>query len=164
MNSAHIRQGRYHWKDGVHLPVKAQDFGEWVMSLPDQQPLTIIEAARDPQSVAHALFNWSDEEAAREHRLSVARRLYGCLVVEAVTYQRDKPQVFQVRAIVRGGRDEPYEPIANVMSQPAKRAYMLANCLRELQAIKREYATLSELAVVFAAIDEVTKTKRRKRR
>jgi hypothetical protein len=157
---AHIRQGRYQWKDGVHLPVNAQDFGDWVMSLPDQQPQTIVKAARDVRSVGHKLFNWDDAAAAHEQRLVVARRLYGCLVVEAVTYRRDKPHVYQVRAIVRGGRSEPYEPIAEVMGQPAKRDYMLAQCLRELTALRREYATLSELAVVFSAIDKVAKRKR----
>jgi hypothetical protein len=164
MNKAHIRQGRYHWKAGVHLPVKAQDFGDWVMSLPDQQPATIVDAARDPRAVAHSLFNWDDVQAAHQHRLSIARRLYGCLVVEAVTYQRDKPKVYHVRAIVRGGRDEPYEPIANVMSEPAKRDYMLAQCLVELQRLRREYAALSELAVVFAAIDSATKTTTKRKR
>jgi hypothetical protein len=154
---AHIRQGRYQWKDGVHLPVNAQEFGDWVMSLPNQQPSTIVQAARERTSVAHALFNWNDAAAAHEHRLSVARRLYGCLVVEAVTYRRDKPHVYQVRAIVRGGRDEPYQPVAEVMSQPEKREYMLAQCVRELTALRREYAALSELAIVFSAIDKVAR-------
>lgn len=156
----HIRAGRYQWKDGVHLPVAAQEFGDWVMSLPDQQPETIVRAARDPRSVGHRLFEWNDAAAAHEQRLIVARKLYGCLVVEAVTYKRDKPHVYQVRAIVRGGRDEPYEPIADVMSQPAKREYMLAQALRELQAVRREYSALSELAVVFSAIDSVSKRRR----
>lgn len=156
---AHIREGKYHWKDGTHLPVKAQDFGEWVMSLPDQQPETIVKAARDSKSVAHRLFQWNDAVAAHEQRLIVARRLYGSLVVEAVVYKRDTPHVYQVKAIVRGGRNEPYEPVASVMSQPQKRDFLLAQCLRELKAIRSEYAALSELAVVFAAIDKVTKRK-----
>jgi hypothetical protein len=160
MKKAHIREGRFHWKEGVHLPVKAQDFGEWVMSLPDQQPETIVRAARDRKTVGHRLFDWDDASAAHEQRLIVARRLYGCLVVEAVTYKRDKPHVYQVRAIVRGGRDAPYEPIAEVMSQPQKRDYLLAQCLRELKTIRSEYASLSELAIVFAAIDTVVRRKR----
>lgn len=159
-NRSHIKAGKYHWKAGVRLPVKAQEFGDWVMSLPDQEPHTIVEAARNPKAVAHALFNWDDKAAALENRLSVARRLYGCLVVEAIVYKRDKPVVHQVKAFVRGGRNEPYEPMAEVLSDPGKRDYLLSRCLAELTALRREYASLSELAIVFAAIDKVSKRKR----
>lgn len=100
------------------------------------------------------------ESAAMEYWLVIARRLHGSLVVEAVTYKRDKPHVYQVRALVRGGRDEPYEPIANVLTDPEKRNYMLAKCLRELTTLRREFSTLSELSLVFAAIDRVARKKR----
>lgn len=159
-----IRSGKYLWKDGVHLPVDAQVFGEWVMGLPDQQPDTIVAAARKRGSPAHSLFQWNDAAAAHEQRLIVARRLYGSLVVEAVVYKRDRPEVFQVKALVRGSREGPYEPVAEVMSNRSKRDYLLAQCLRELKAIRREYSTLSELAIVFAAIDEVAPVAKKRKR
>lgn len=164
-NKPHIREGKYFWKDGVNIPVSAQAYGEWEMSLPDQQPSTIVEAARkDKNCVAHKLFPWDLEKAALEHWLTIARKLHGSLVVEAVVYKRDKPFTYQVKALVRGGRDGPYEPIAHVMRNAEKRDYLLAQCMRELSSIRREYATLSELAVVFAAIDDVEVVVKRKRK
>ncbi len=130
-------------------------------SVTRQVTAAIVEAARkNKKCVAHQLFPWELESAAMEYWLVIARRLHGSLVVEAVTYRRDKPHVYQVRALVRGGRDEPYEPVAMVMSDPQKRDYLLAKCLRELTALRREYATLSELALVFSAIDRVVRRKR----
>lgn len=158
-----IAGNRYAWRDGVHLPVAAQDFGEWVMTLPDREPATIVRHARDMGSVAHRLFNWDDESAAHEQRLIVARKLYGCLVVDAVIYRDNKPVTIQVAAIVKGGRDEPYEPIAKVMGNSEKRRYRLAKCLRELTIVRREYAALSELAVVFAEIDAASQRHQRGR-
>lgn len=157
MNRSHIEAGKYHWRTGVHLPVSAQQFGEWVSSLPDQQPPTIVAHARDPKCFAHRLFNWNDREAAHEQRLMVARRLYGLLVVEAVVYKNDKPHVYQLRAIVKGGPDEPYEPIAKVLAQPDKRSYRLAQALKELSRVRQEYSALNELALVFSEIDNARK-------
>lgn len=153
---------KYAWRPGKHFAVDAQQFGEFVESLPDKRPESIVDAARNPKSVAHPLFEWNDSRAAQEFRLVQARSLYGSLEVDVIIYSRDKPVVHRVRAIVNSGRRE-YDPIEVAFSTPEKRDYILAEALRQLRALKRRYSSLSELAVVFTAFDQVEKRVQRKR-
>lgn len=70
----------------------------------------------------------------------------------------DKEPV-NVRALVSLTTDRKHEggyrPIVNVMSDTEKRETLLEDARRDLATFKKKYAVLSELAPVFAAIDQV---------
>lgn len=52
-------------------------------------PVSVVDAARDPTSPMHQFFEWDDTEAARQHRLGQARQLIRRVKVEVTV--RDVP-------------------------------------------------------------------------
>jgi len=145
----------YRWKAGRYYPVSAQSFGAWLETLPDRRPETIVKAAANKRCVAHPLFEWRADRAAQEYRLLQARLLHACLEIDVVIYRRDKPETLSVAATVRTSRSGDYDAVEVAMSDSDKRDFVLAQAMAQLQHFKRRYARLSELAVVFAAIEKV---------
>lgn len=154
---------RYSWSTPSRFAaVEAGVLGRWLEHLPSRDPATFVEAARDPESPGHALFEWNDSAAAREHRLVQARVILANLMVDVVVIRRSKPETLRVRAIHRTSRSGQYDDFEDAFSEPVKRDYILSQALAQLSALKRRYAALSELAVVFAAFDRVERKHRRR--
>lgn len=151
---------KYSWKAGRHPAVSAQKVGQWLETLPDRRPETIIQAARARKSPVHVFF-WSldEKQAAMEHRLLLARlMLASLLTVDVVVYDRkQKPRTIEYQTIVHSSREGSYDYMEDAMSDPDKRGFLLAQAMAELQATKRRYQHLSELAVVFSTIERVSK-------
>lgn len=149
---------RYSWKPGRHPAASAQKVGEWLQSLPDRRPSTIVEHAKSARSPVHAYFwKMNDRALAAEHRLLLARLMLASLSIDVVVYVRKEPQTIQAQAIMHSSRGGDYDYVEAAMSDPPKRQFILAQALAELTATKRRYAHLSELAVIFSAVDRVTK-------
>lgn len=118
----------------------------------------IVEAARDPANPLHEAFPWDDVQAAHEHRLEVARSLLRSVRVIIITPQRTE---IEVGGFVSTPSKKPgtrhYTTTEYAMGDPELRAHVLRQALLELAAFRRKYAELSELAIVFAAIDTARK-------
>jgi hypothetical protein len=127
----------------------------WLERLPRRDPATFVEAARDPSAPAHPMFTWDNSVAANEHRLTQARVILANLMIDVVIVRRSKPETVRVRAIHRTSRTGEYDTFSDAFSQPVKRDYVLSQALAQLSALKRRYAALSELAIIFAAFDKV---------
>jgi hypothetical protein len=61
---------QYQWGDGRERPVSAQIIGEQLAILReklgrDPTAAEVVDAARDPDSPLHPLFEWDDKKAAR---------------------------------------------------------------------------------------------------
>lgn len=155
---------KYSWSAGRHPAVSAQKVGQWLETLPDRRPQTILEASRAKKSPVHEYF-WKldNQEAAREHRLLLARLMLASLTIDVVIYDRKKPRTIQARAIMHSSGDGDYDYTDVAMGDPTKREYVLSQALVELQTTKRRYQHLSELAVVFSAINRVSKHVGRRR-
>lgn len=135
--------------------VPAKKFGQFLTSLPDQNPATIVEAASDRKSPAHKLFQWDDSVAAREHRLTQARLLLGSFVIETeIASSKGTPKVIDVPFVSRAAPGS-YEITTRALKVTAKRDFMLREALQEANRWRRRYANLNELAIVFSAMDEV---------
>ncbi len=147
---------RYTWNPGRHPNAPAGVVGAWIEKLPDRRPETIVAMARSKSSPVHSyLWDIGEREAAHEHRLLLARLMLSALRVDVVVYRRNKPHTIQAQAVMRSTNTGDYDYIDVAMSEPAKRDFILAQAMAKLQAMRRQYAHLSELAVVFAAIDRV---------
>ena len=122
-------------------------------------PKDIVSAARDVKSPLHDFFEWDDAVAAEKHRLSHAAELIRSIRVVIRLDPHDKPR--EVRALVSivtsTGRSS--EPIAEVMSKKEWREQLLAEAIQDLEEFKKKYRELSELAKVFAALDDVKRRK-----
>lgn len=119
------------------------------------KPEHVVERAKDVTSALHSHFDWDNDVAGHKWRLEQASDL---IVRVKIEYEVGEERTVRVRLYhslptdrVSGGG---YRPIDAVMSEPQKRAELLKTALQELRALKRRYEMLSELAEVFAALDE----------
>ena len=122
--------------------------------------LMVVEA-RDPGSPLHGVFGFDDDAGmAREHRLEIARRLLRSVRVKITTPSRNEVIVRMTVATPQPEETDKksYSTTEYAMADPEMRAEVLRQALRDLIAFRRKYAELSELAVVFAAIDELRKS------
>jgi hypothetical protein len=157
---------KYSWNPSARafLKLDAQAVGEELESLftqyGQQVPAeAVVDKARNPASAMHAGFPWDDKTAAHEHRLEVARHLLRSyrvtLVIEgggerthrATVARRDKAQP----------KRRVYSTSEYVLGDAELRAEYVKFALQDFAAARRKYAELSELAIIFAAIDEAMK-------
>jgi hypothetical protein len=159
-----MSRAKYRWSNArFSALVPANVFGRWLKKLPDTNPATIVDHAANPRSPAHGLFNWDDSTAAREYRLVQARVILGSFVIETeVTTKGREPRNIEVPFVSRSAPGL-YEITTRAMRSPDKRDFILRSALAELKRFRSRYANLSELALVFAAMDEVETRAVRKR-
>ena len=115
----------------------------------------VLDHAKDEASPLHKFFTWDDSLAAEAFRLGEAGRLIRSV---RVVIQRSPEQIpLEVRAFVRIAQEKKghYLPVARVMNDDDMRKQLLAKALLELQAFRQRYATLSELAVLFDAMQSL---------
>jgi hypothetical protein len=131
-------------------------------------PAAVVEAARDPTSVLHDHFTWDDGEAAAKCRLAEAGMLIRRVKLNLIRHNQPPRQV-ALSVVAPTESIEPvrqfhslpdqradaggYEALEHVMSDEAKRDALVQQVLRDLQAYRKRYSTLAELADVWAAID-----------
>lgn len=118
----------------------------------------VVEEARSPKSPMHSVFRYDEDQAmAHEGRLYLARTLLRSVRVKIITPERKE---VTVRMTVSTPRSEApskgqYSTTEYALNDPELRSEVLKQALRDLIVFRRKYAELSELAVVFDAIDKV---------
>ena len=115
-------------------------------------PDGVLRAAASPKSPLHGYFTWDDTEAARAWRLHQARHLIASVRVQLVGPATPQEPV---RAWVSVQSDEgrAYRALDAILADPPARQDLLMAALRELERVRRQYATLEELSGVWAALD-----------
>jgi len=117
-------------------------------------PAAIVEFASDPATALHGLFEWDDEKAGPKYREQQAQA-YLRLVVRVIPVDG---QDRAVRAYVSLSSDRGtniYRPILTVLSDQTKRAELVEDALRGLQALRTKYGHLQELAQVWNAAESL---------
>ena len=117
-------------------------------------PMELVEASRPEDAPLHGEFEWNDTIAAQKWREQTGRVMIASIVVTQDAEEEKKP----VRAffnIERGTHE--YIPTEVIFSDEAKRERLLDIAKRELVSFKSKYQSLTELAGVMNAIDEVMK-------
>jgi hypothetical protein len=117
-------------------------------------PEKVVEAAKPKNSILHSRFEWNDSLAAHQYRLYQARHLIN-VTVRLVETPGFKKMVsawvsFRPERAAGGG----YHAMATVLSDAQMREQLLADALADLNTFQLKYATLKELAGVFAAINK----------
>lgn len=143
----------YQWKIPGIIPVDAQTAGEELERIYNRDgsitPEAVVEDSADPSAPLHGCFEWDDKKAAHKYRITQAQDIIRCIVSVDAPASPAAP----IRAFVSTKQD--YKPITIVLDDEAARAELLRSALCELENFKRKYATLQELASIFAAIEEV---------
>ena len=147
----------YRWKTGARASVSAQVAGEVCAELESRGNLTpsaLVDASRPEDAPLHGAFEWDDVIAAKRYRETQAS--YIIRSVEVVMQDGGGP----VRAFVSLSTDSKhreYSSIDVVLSNADKRKAMLEQALADLDAFKRKYEQLTELAGVFAELEKISK-------
>jgi len=120
-------------------------------------PAKVVEWAKEnPGSALHGHFQWDDTECGVQWRLQQARELIirVKITMEVESGQRIKTRKFvSLQADRHGGGG--YREVITVLSDTEMRSQLLAEARRELAAFRRKFQTLTELATVFRAIDQL---------
>lgn len=124
--------------------------------------IIVDEALADEKSPLRAYLTLNLAEAARKRWLDEARSLLRGVQVTIVgdTGPRQPVRAY-VSVVTSNGRS--YEPMMSVLSSDELRQQMLNQALVELRQFEARYRTLAELAEVFDAIIDVSKTARRRK-
>lgn len=123
-------------------------------------PSLLLSEAESSSCPFHNDFEWDDDAAAHQHRLSQAAQIIrhwkGVLVrVDATTKTLNVQLTRRVQSpeSERGKGKDSFVTIEKIMADPALRADMLRTVVRELSAYRRRYSQLHELADLWFAID-----------
>ena len=139
----------YKWVEGSKMGGDPNVAGKVCAELAEQgrlSPEELVNVSRDEQSPLHGMFEWDDTVAAERYREVQARKIIRS--VEVVLADSPIPQrAFQTV------EPKVYQTIERVMDSEQMRQILLKNAKRELEAFRRKYARLTELAQVFEAID-----------
>lgn len=117
----------------------------------------VVKAARPKSSPMHEAFEWDDKAAADHYRLHQAGRLIRAVVVIRDESAEEEQPVRAFVSVTPAHEDRPsYTSIGAAMEDPGLRAQVLEAAWRELQAWRKKYDDMKELAAIFAAIDATT--------
>lgn len=146
---------QYRWKSGARAPVPAQVAGEVCERLSAEGRLTpreLVDESRDEGAPLHKAFEWDDAKAADAYRMSQAS--YIIRSVELVREDVSEPVRAFVSVSVTDDGARCYQSIEPTLREAATREAVLEEARRELDAFKRKYRGLEELAAVIAAIEQ----------
>ena len=126
------------------------------------RPELVVEAAKNPSNPLHNRFEWDDTEAARYYRNMQAGQLIRWIKVVIVRQETESKVVqftttrqYQSLEEDRGSEAGSYQPIDVIMSDQDKKTKLLSQVLRELQAYRKRYSEIAELANVWSEIDKL---------
>lgn len=145
---------RWRWADGVRRPARlATPFGRVIDSIKTKKGAfsakDVVNAARSRTSPIHSLFEWDDKKAGEKYR---ERQAGDCIRGLVVIISNGEDRTLPVAVSFGPGTD--YVTTENVMSSTELREHLIAKALSEAESWQSRYQHLSELANVFAAIDE----------
>lgn len=143
----------YQWKTPLWR-VDAQEAGQEIERIAEKRnqltPGDIVDESRPQTAILHSCFEWDDAEAAERYREQQAQLILRNIVTVNVDNEDLKEHV---RAFVSISGE--YRPIDVVVKTQVYKDELLQKALAELQSFKRKYSTLSELASIFLAIDDI---------
>lgn len=119
---------------------------------------TFLDESRPEESPTHGCFEWDDAIAAEKYRLDQAQHTILDLVVTVVHDDKQTKVPAFVNVTSKGNAE--YVTTNVAYSHVESREIVLLNALRELEAFKRKYKNLTELAEVFKVIDKTVRKKK----
>lgn len=146
------------WKPGFESLHKAdaQLVAEEISSIGESAtPSEIVDKARDNGTELHKCFEWDDAIAAEKHRLHQARQLV-CHLVIRETVHEDKPPI---RFFFKPDSGAGYQPTQIIVRNQDRYQALLADAMRDLEALRVKYRSLAELERVFDEIDSLVRGK-----
>lgn len=143
----------YRVKGLVKAP--AQVAGEIMEQLEQSEaglsPASLLDASRDENAPLHGEFEWRDDVAAEQYRLTQAGGIIRNVYRITVETQGKAP----VRAFVSTGeRQQAYVSIATALTNEKWRENLLESAKRDMQSFTAKYRNLDELSEVLTAMQK----------
>jgi hypothetical protein len=132
----------------------------------------VLEAAKDPASPLHPLFDWDDSSAAHKHRLATAGHIIRSVAYRVrsigpnvndytpmfVHIRDDEADVDDEEGEASPRKSGGYADISRVLNDEKLRETMMRQAARELESWIRRYETLSALAKAVTTARELLET------
>lgn len=144
----------YQWKKASYIKADANVAGQMCEQLEQTVGLTaksLLDANRPKEAPLHGEFEWDDSKAAEQYREQQARHIINCLCVKPERSDQEPVRAFFTIS------QPSYENISVILQSAEKHSSLLDLALKELNAFKAKYNTLTQLEPVFEAIDKCTR-------
>jgi len=153
------------WASGSHGRGNAMDCFKELQGIKKAhggvlEPATIVKKAKPVKNPLHKNFTWDDSVAGQKYREEEARRVVRSIevVMKPATGAPEravKAYVSVSSSPVKQTKGSVYVTVDEALSDQIMRDEVLARAIREALSFRKKYAELSELAMVFSAIDEM---------
>lgn len=141
------------WKIGGLFKADACEVAKEIYSMGDSvKPADLVEFARNPESELHKCFEWDDSVAGEKYRELQASKVLRLLVVTKKPVEQEAPKQYRL-FVNTGDNSGDYKPLTLVMRNQTEYESLLETARQELQAFKKKYSMLTELAEIFKEID-----------
>jgi len=149
------------WKPSVPIEDAKAAIDAATDSCGNISPDRLVADAKPKGAPLHDLFTWSNAKAADKWRVFEARRFIGR--IEVVIDDSPAVRAYHSVEVVVQDNEKPkqksvFRSISEIMEDPSARDDLLRQAINDALRFKAKYHALSELAQVFAAIDETAKT------
>lgn len=150
---------RYAWRPGSRINLDAEKAGKELESIRkdeggDLTPASVVARARSANSSLHDHFEWNDERAAEQHRLSQAGEIIRSITIDISRSNVEPAKPIRAYVSVQQEEGRSYTSTVHAMGSADLRRQVVQSAWKELLAVRRKYEGLEELARVFTAIDE----------
>ncbi|SNT19418.1 hypothetical protein [Sphingopyxis indica] len=148
----------YQWKPGSVHRIDPQAAGEEMERIRVRQngrleAVDVVRESRDPEAPLHDEFEWDDAKAADAHRVTQAMAMIRHITVLTPKRSGEDAPIRAFVSVVRD-TDRSYTSTAHALSDAELRQQVLDQAWRELEAWRNRHAELTELAEIFATIDQ----------
>ena len=144
------------WAKGFQFKAKAEDAKRVMDELAVKGKLTaanLVEISKPEDAPLHNDFEWNDTIAAQKWREQTGRTMIAMIVV---TPDKDEEEKTPVRCYFNIEKTSPiYTPTEVIFSDEAKTERLLEVAKRELKSFLVKYRTLTKLAGICNAIEEL---------
>ena len=145
------------WADGSRHKVDAEKAYRVTSDLEERGMLTaqnLVDESRPEDAVLHDEFEWDDDVAANQYRLTQARNIIRSIqIVRAETGEEEK-----VFVNVHIERPE-YTTVTKALMKPDERELLLKAARRDMESFRAKYEKLVELdSVIHAITDTLAET------
>lgn len=152
------------WKKGYHSKVDATIAYKEVEKIRKKNkgeitPENVILSAKAATSPIHDVFEWSNVKAAKEYRLTQARKMTAAIEIIREELPARPTRAFEITRIKTPEGKKPtrkvYKTTEDILEDPVSRDELLGRAIREAISYRKKYHMLSELAQIFTAMDDV---------
>lgn len=121
---------------------------------------TVVKAATPKRSVLHGCFEWDNEKAAHEHRLSQARYILRSIeVVFEEDPEQENSRTIEIRAFHHVEKDDGERAYVTLNQARNNENYwqqVKDKALSEIRAWQNKYRAINEFEVIFDAIAQIS--------